>query len=214
MKLKDLEQHMQDADVNPFYIGLSDLMILLCVFFAMIISVSRIDKGSYEKIRSGVTGTTENTMVALEHRLKTIVEVDPGIPGVTVKLEKEGLRLDLDTVALFDTGSAAPIPGALDPFEPLFTDLLATEYRIDVEGHTDDVPLHRQHGDEIETNWSLSGRRAASVVHHLLEFGFSPTRVRIVGYADTKPKVDVSSKVDAELEMARSENRRVSLLIQ
>jgi chemotaxis protein MotB len=89
---------------------------------------------------------------------------------------------------------------------------------LDVEGHTDDVPLFkREKGrdpEEVETNWTLSGRRASSVVNWLIEFGFSESRLRIVGYASTRPKVDVSQLEGERLERARSENRRVSILIR
>ncbi len=214
MKLNELEEAVNGEEVNPFYISLSDLMILLCVFFAMIVSISNIDKGSFERIRSGVTGSTEDTLVELNQTLQYVAKTPPGVPGVEVGLAADGVRLDLDTAALFDTGSAVLKPQALEMLAPLLRLLLDTEYQIDVEGHTDDVPLHRKRGREIETNWSLSGRRASAVLHHLITYGFSPERVRIVGYADTKPKVDVFDKFGDELERARAENRRVSLLVK
>ena len=39
---------------------------------------------------------------------------------------------------------------------------------------------------ELETNWSLSGRRASSVIHHLLTLGIVKKRVRVIGYADNR----------------------------
>ena len=215
MKLSELAKAHEEGDSNPFYISLSDLMTLLCVFFIMLISISKIDIGSFEQVRTGFTGSNKGTLVELAANLKTIVEKDPGIPGVKVRLAKDGVRLDLDTAALFDTGSAALKNNALAPLAPILKVLQKTKYSIDVEGHTDDVPLYHKdkQKEEIETNWSLSGRRASSVVHHLLAFGFHEKMVRIVGYADTMPIADPTKKQGKDLEMARSENRRVSLLI-
>ena len=213
MRLADLEE-TEDAEQNPFYISLSDLMVLLCVFLSMLVSMSKIERGSFETIRSGIRGDTRGTLVELEAKLRTIAGGDQGSALVQVRLAPDGVRLDLNTAALFDTSSAVLWPGSLDPLVPLFTQVLETEYQIDVEGHTDDRPYYRRKGAEIETNWSLSGRRASSVLHYLLDLGFAPTRLRIVGYASTKPKVPVEDIEEAALEQARSENRRVSILVR
>lgn len=204
-------KHTEEA--NAFFISLSDVMILLCVFFIMLVSVSEVDIGSFEKVRSAFRGNTKDTLVELSTRLETIATTDPGIPGVKVGLAADGVRIDLDTAALFDSASAVPKEGVLEPLEPLLSLVLQTPYRIDVEGHSDDVAFYRRTGDELETNWSLSGRRASSVLHHLLEQSFSPDRVRIVGYADTRPKRSIEHLSQEEREEARAENRRVSLLI-
>lgn len=214
MKLAELELRTEEEPYNPFYISFSDLMVLLCAFFIMLLAMSKIDIGSFEKVRSGFTGSTENTLVELTETLGRIVEGDPGVPGVKVRLAADGVRLDLDTAALFESGQAVLKPYSLDPLTPLLAEIVQTPYGIDVEGHTDDRPLYRRHGDEIETNWSLSGRRASSVVHYLLNFGIPQQRMRIVGYASTQPKAAISGKSDDALERARSENRRVSLLIR
>ena len=215
MNLRHLSSSPDDAEeTNAFFISLSDVMILLCVFFIMLVSVSKVDIGSFEKVRSAFRGTTEDTLVELSQRLKTIATTDPGIPGVQVGLAADGVRIDLDTAALFDSASAVPKPGVLEPLEPLLSLVLFTGYRVDVEGHSDDVAFYRRQGEELETNWSLSGRRASSVLHHLLDMGFEPERLRIVGYADTRPKAPIAGLQGEERERARAENRRVSILIR
>ena len=214
MKLNDLQTSAAAEETNAFFISLSDVMILLCVFFVMLVSVSEVDTGSFEKVKSAFRGNTENTLVELAEKLETIVTRDPGIPGVSVGLADDGVRIDLDTAALFDVGRAVLKPGALDSLQPLLVLILDTPYKLDVEGHSDDQPLYRRRGDEIDTNWSLSGRRASSVVHRLLEVGFQPERLRIVGYAETRPKVPVAGLTEDALARARAENRRVSILIR
>ncbi|MBX2813104.1 MAG: OmpA family protein [Myxococcales bacterium] len=189
-------------------------MILLCVFFIMMVSVSKIDMGSFERVRSALQGHTQNTLVELSDRLEEMVTEEAGISGVEVGIGREGVRLDFEAAALFDSGSAVLKTGALDGMLPIFEIISTTRYRIDVEGHSDDVPLHRKSGDELETNWSLSGRRASSVVHRLQELGFPPSRLRIVGYAATRPKVPIDGLSEEALDRARAENRRVSILIR
>ena len=96
MKLAQLEVDHDDKGLDSFYISFGDLMVILCVFFVMLLSMSKIDVGSFEKIRSVMTGRTENTLVELADSLKKIIETAPGIPGASVELAKDGVRLNLD----------------------------------------------------------------------------------------------------------------------
>ncbi len=189
-------------------------MVILCVFLVMLLAMSKIDVGSFEKIRSVMTGTTDNTLVELSNSLEKIVEEAPGIPGASVHLAKDGVRVDLDTGVLFSPGSAVIKGEALEPLAPLLNEILRTDYRVDVEGHTDDVPYYRVVEGETETNWSLSGKRASSVILHLRGLGFAPKRLRAVGYAHTRPVVEISGTTGPARESARARNRRVSLLVR
>ncbi len=218
MKLSDLDggrpAGVAGNETNAFFISLSDVMILLCVFFIMLVSVSKVDTVDFERVRSAMSGTTENTLQELSVKLDTIVTEEPGIPGVSVHMTDEGVRVDLDTAALFDSGSAVLKEGSLDSLQPVLDLVLRTKYKLDIEGHTDDVPLFRRKGEEVDTNWSLSGRRASSVLQRLLDAEFTPDRLRIVGYADTKPKMPIDGLEGEALDHARAENRRVSIMIR
>lgn len=214
MKLDELTIDSNDEGLDVFYISFGDLMVILSVFFVMLLAISKVDIGSFERVKSAMTGSTENTLVELAGSLKDIIEGTPGIPGATVRLAKDGVRVDLDTGVLFATGSAVIKNQALTLFEPLFEEIKATDYLIDVEGHTDSVSFYRYDEGEIETNWSLSGKRASSVILHLRSLHFSSSRLRAVGYAHTRPIVEVKGLKGIELEDARARNRRVSLLIR
>ncbi len=214
MKLDALQLENDEKGLDSFYVSFGDLMVILCVFFVMLLSMSRVDVGSFEQIKSVMTGNTEDTLVELAEVLQAKIEEAPGIPGASVELTKDGVRLDLDTGVLFESGSAVIRGEALDSIAPLLDEIHQTEYFIDVEGHSDDVPLYRIEDGEIETNWSLSGKRASSVILHLRDFGFDALRLRAVGYADTRAIVDITGKSGDELEQARARNRRVSLLIR
>lgn len=214
MKLNQLSAKIDEEGLDAFYISFGDLMVILCVFFVMLLTMSKIDVGSFEKIKSVMTGNTENTLVELSSSLKDIIEGTPGIPGASVELAKDGVRVDLDTGVLFATASAVIKSEALESIGPLFTKIKNTDYHIDIEGHTDDVPLYRFTEGEVESNWSLSGKRASSVILYLRELGFSASRLRAVGYAHTRPVVGTRGLSGHQLDDARAKNRRVSLLIK
>jgi chemotaxis protein MotB len=214
MNLDALAAEDDEGGIDAFYISFGDLMVILCVFLVMLLTMSKIDIGSFEKVKSVMTGRTDNTLVELTGSLKEIIEGTPGIPGATVHLARDGVRVDLETAMLFPPGSAVIKDRTLASLEPLMRVILATDYAVDIEGHTDDVPYYRIEDGEVDTNWSLSGKRASSVILYLRSLGFSPRRLRAVGYAHTMPVVDTRGKSGDELEDARARNRRVSLLIR
>ena len=52
MKLAQLEVEHDEKGLDSFYVSFGDLMVILCVFFVMLLSMSKIDVGSFEKIKS------------------------------------------------------------------------------------------------------------------------------------------------------------------
>ena len=213
MNLDALDAQEDEGGIDAFYISFGDLMVILCVFLVMLLTMSKIDIGSFEKVRSVMTGRTDNTLTEPSATLEEIIEGTPGVPGATVHLAEDGVRVDLDTAMLFPQGSAVIEDETLEALEPLMRVILATDYQVDIEGHTDDVPYYRIEDGEVDTNWSLSGKRAGSVILYLRALGFAPRRLRAVGYAHTVPVIDPRGKSGDALEQARARNRRVSLLI-
>ena len=211
MKLSDLQNLGKENQGNSFYLSFSDLMVLLCVFFIMLISISKIDTFPFEQIKTTLTGSSKDTLVALANKLQTLAKGK----SVTINLDKDGIRLNLEVAALFETASAKLKPNALKRFHTLLHEINRTKYSIDVEGHTDDRNFYFVNADgNVETNWSLSGRRASTVVRYLMRLGFKKERLRVVGYASNKPISSIANKTGKQLAQARAQNRRVSLLVR
>lgn len=210
MKLSDLQKTATDTQSNSFYLSFSDLMVLLCVFFIMLISISEVETFSFEKIKTSFTGSTDGTLAELGEKLKTLSINN----NVRIELDKDGLRMNLEVANLFESASAKLKDDALKKIHPLLEEIKNTGYKIDVEGHTDDRRLFYISGGSVETNWSLSGRRASTVVLYLLQMGFNKKRLRVVGYASNKPISNIENKSGHELAEARAQNRRVSLLVR
>jgi chemotaxis protein MotB len=78
------------------------------------------------------------------------------------------------------------------------------EAPLSVEGHTDNVPIHNP---RFPSNWELSTARATAVTRALMTQGIAATRLRAIGYADTRPRDDNDTGV------GRDRNRRVSLVL-
>jgi len=95
-----------------------------------------------------------------------------------------------------------------------YLDLLATalglhpEYRVLVEGHTDDTPITGRLAKSYPTNWELSTARAAAVAVHLAqEYGLSASRFTVAGRAHYAPLADNSTTE------GRAMNRRLVFTI-
>jgi chemotaxis protein MotB len=83
-------------------------------------------------------------------------------------------------------------------------------YRIIVEGHTDQRPIL---SGPFPSNWELSGARAARVVRMFLDQGFSPNHLLAIGYADTQPEKPARTPAGDWDEEALNKNRRVVVRI-
>jgi chemotaxis protein MotB len=82
---------------------------------------------------------------------------------------------------------------------------LAAEHPVDVEGNTDDVPIH---SSLYPSNWELSTARASTVVRFLATHGVDASRLSATGYADENP---VASDATAA---GRAANRRVEIVLR
>lgn len=106
----------------------------------------------------------------------------------------------------FVSGSATMAPNYIDVMEEIRTVLAQKPGRIQVQGHTDNVPISTE---RFRSNWELSSARAVSVAHELMKGGqIKPRRFEVTGFADTRPLVDNASTEN------RARNRRVEIVIQ
>lgn len=82
------------------------------------------------------------------------------------------------------------------------------DYRIRVEGHTDDRPIGPRLKDKFASNWELSVARAAAVVRYMADnLHIEPTRIEAVGHGKHRPLADNTSKE------GRAKNRRVEIAV-
>ena len=116
----------------------------------------------------------------------------------------EGVHLEVSDKILFAEGSVQLKREGQSLLSELAQVLLQHRGVISVEGHTDNRPIS---SIQFPSNWELSSSRATTVTRHLINRGLDPTRLRAVGYADTRP-LDTNSTSEG-----RTRNRRVSLIL-
>jgi chemotaxis protein MotB len=124
---------------------------------------------------------------------------------VRVTQTGRGVTVDINASVLFGSGDADLTPDARETLGAVAGLLKNDTHAIQVEGHTDDVPISNA---QFASNWELSAVRATSVVRLFVASGVAADRLTAVGKAANVP---VASNDD---EAGRARNRRVALQIQ
>jgi len=106
---------------------------------------------------------------------------------IQIEQLRDGLNVKLAQGVLFPSGSAQVGPEGAEVLGKVAKRLLELPHRVQVQGHTDDVPISGRLAERYPTNWELAGARAASVVRILADRGVPPERLTAVSFADTQP---------------------------
>jgi len=130
-----------------------------------------------------------------------------GLKGrLSVRLEARGLVVSLAEAGFFQSGSGELRAGALTTLDAIARELSRNPVDLLVEGHTDNVPVHR---GRYGSNWELSTARATFVVAYFLgHHGFAPGRLSAVGHGEFKP-IAANNTPDG-----RAKNRRVDIVVR
>lgn len=123
---------------------------------------------------------------------------------VSVSQTRRGVEIDISASTLFGTGEATLQPAALAVLRQVAGVLVREEFSIEVEGHTDDIPIATA---QFPSNWELSSARASSVARLLGDGGVPARRLAVVGRASNQP---MASNGTAE---GRAKNRRVTIIV-
>jgi chemotaxis protein MotB len=127
------------------------------------------------------------------------------------KTTDRGISFDFKSAKMFAPGSAHILEtgvALLDRVAQMVTFMGYDDYRIEVQGHTDDIPINTA---QFPSNWELSAARAAAVVRFLVSRGVDPVRLVAVGYGDTRPKAPNRDGTSQPIPESQSENRRVEI---
>mgnify|MGYP001160643937 FL=1 len=123
---------------------------------------------------------------------------------VRVLETSRGVTIEINDSILFSPGQAVLQPQLIKAMQSVAEVLVAADFPITIEGHTDNVPIKNT---QFPSNWELSAVRATTVLRLFADALIAAVRLTAVGYADTRP-VEPNLLADG-----RARNRRVSILI-
>ncbi len=119
------------------------------------------------------------------------------------------LTVNIVDQVLFESGEARVKRNGRQVLENLANVLRTISGRqIQIEGHTDNVPISRRLQSLYPSNWELSSARATHVARLLIEeLGIDPRRVSVVGFGEFRPVATNTS------EEGRRRNRRIEVVL-
>ncbi len=207
-------------DESNWLISYADMMTLLCAFFIMLFSLSKLDEPKYEKVKQEVAKTFKGEYhppaKELEQEITQVIQEAGVQRETTLKSDAYGVSLSFQSTLFFDTLSAEINDPGKTVLAKVIQGVLARQqkdlkkYKIVVEGHTDSRPIL---SGGFATNWELSGARASRVVRLFIDKGFSAQHLTAIGYADTQPEVVDRNPAGVLDDSALAKNRRVVIRI-
>lgn len=152
-----------------------------------------------EEIDETMAGIRELTEL-IGKELESLVAADE----VRLRSSNFWLEIEINSAVLFPTASADLTETAKPIVERLGQILAPTSSRIQVEGHTDNVPIVTP---EFPSNWELSAGRAATVVRLFAAAGVDPRRMAALGFGEYQPATG------NDTPEGRAANRRVVVVV-
>ena len=192
-------------DGNEYYMSFTDVAMLLLVFFIYLYSISTINMAEIEQASNMVKeslGFQDNIKSTIEEVDSSTVYTD-NMPKQT-ELDNE-MMISLNQDVLFLPGSATIKPTGEVYLQKLAGILKSRNMMIIIEGHTDSDPINTT---RFPSNWHLSAVRASAVCKIFEESGIPGSRLKSVGYGQSRPLV---KNVDIE---SKRTNRRVEIFLK
>jgi chemotaxis protein MotB len=204
------------------------MITLLLAFFIILYASSQVDAKKYSDMVSSVRtafGTplpprpiaqtggggekllpVPDTVGVLVQELTGRLEKEIKEGAVEIQKTEKGIVLRFREAVFFGLGRATLSGEAKDILDKMTPPLLDVPNAIEVEGHTDNLPIR---SPIFPSNWELSVGRATAVVRYLVEVHrFPPGRLAARGMADNRPLVPNDGT------RGNPRNRRVELHIK
>jgi flagellar motor protein MotB len=176
--------------------------------FVLMLAMSQVNIQKFDAVSQVVTRQRTDSLEELKKQIDARISAQGLSGAVSTELGMSGLMVEFVGGVLFEQGSDKLSPFAANEAAPILQILKNTDskYLLSFEGHTDDV-------GEDDLNWALSSSRGVSLLNKMRELNLSQERMSVAGFGSTRPKVSTQGKTGAELEKARSLNRRVVIRV-
>ncbi|WP_027183612.1 OmpA/MotB family protein [Desulfovibrio inopinatus] len=194
----------------------ADMVTLLLTFFVLLLSFANQDIVMFKDIMGSIQNALgvrverqqaeyllESPSYTPQEGKKTIVQEQRMLKAMAVRIkdslqedsklrrstgvvaDRNGVLVQIDSNAVFDPNSTELTSTGKVFLDKMYAVFREYNYNLVVRGHTDNS---QSKSSVYPSNWELSAARASAAVRFLLDKGgISPSRVKAVGYADTRP---------------------------
>lgn len=209
----------KEEDLEAWLMTYADMITLLLCFFAILLSVMEPKKEKLDQLKEGIMSKfqmvqTASPFTAILESLQSIIEDQHLERDISVEQTDRGLILELSTSSFYQSGSAQLKPEAIPTLDKILQSIQAAgldKYTVEVEGHTDDVPIKTA---AYPSNWELSTNRATGIVRFFIERGVPADHLKAAGYAEVKPKVPNLDQNGNPIPANREINRRIVIKLE
>jgi chemotaxis protein MotB len=227
------KEQEKEPNAERWLLSYADFITLLTVFFIIMYSMSKVNVqkfnqmvtvmeksfgGQHSVIKMANSGLLPQITRSAEMRrkekqlyVKTAAQLQKEISSKAVRVtqEERGIVVSLASDFYFGSGKADFGDSAEAVLRKLTGILNTTEGNIQIEGHTDDIPIVQGSSlaQRLPTNWELSSQRAVNVLKLLEKLGVPRKRLSAAAFSDTRPL-----KPNDTFE-GRAYNRRVEIVI-
>lgn len=173
---------------ESWLLSYADLITNLLLFFVLLLSAANLSKTKMQQITQSMSGAESPASLAkIQREIEAEISERKLQSLVRTNLSDAGLEVSINSGLVFDSGKALIRPDAEETLGAMLQVLspYSDKYNFAVEGHTDSLPL--VNGGIFPSNWELSSARAIVVRQRLEAAGIDRSRIRVEGYAETKP---------------------------
>ncbi|GAB5408488.1 MAG: hypothetical protein BalsKO_08530 [Balneolaceae bacterium] len=206
----------EDLDDESWQVSYLDIITIILGFLIILLSVSQIAKPEFTSL-STVFGETSDKTEFITTPVEEIMEelerlLQPQIEQGRLIIYKDlnDIRVRFKGDDFYTSGSATLQGEGLDLLNHVIRAFQQTSYsdfNIEVEGHTDNVPISTA---DYDSNWELSTARASNVVKYFDRMGLEENRLKASGFADSRPLVQMDS-FGNPFAASKEQNRRIVL---
>ncbi len=206
-----------------------DMMSLLLTFFVLIVSFSSMQEAKFNEAAAslrqafGVLSAPSTVVefnepmvppsrsdvdaeVAFEvQELERSLLAEDMANAVEIEMNENGVEFRISAPFLFPSGGADLQMDRTGVLAKLATLFRKFPYEIEVEGHTDSIPISTS---RYPSNWDLSAGRAVAVARYFQGLEVPPDRISATGFGEFRP---IADNATAE---GRSRNRRVEIFLK
>ena len=209
----------ESREEDNWLLTYSDMITLLLAFFVVLIAVSYVDITLWEQMKQGLRSeimqdqTVRTPLAEIKADLDEMLAEEKEEGVVSIDLERDGIIMAFSSASFYDSGSADLMPRGQELVDKVVSALTALEFyrfNVDVEGHTDNVPITTP---QFPSNWELSVARASNVIRYMIDEGIDPTLLKASGFAETQPVVPHTDEFGNDIIENRAINRRVVIRI-
>lgn len=215
---KHSQEHDEHVEEGPWIVSYADMMTLLFCFFVILTSFANFDPVTFEKKSEEVSKHFVPSKIEGEKRgietLGTDIGGHPNLKNeVSTKIKDGALEIVFSSSVMFDPGSTTLKKDFIKNIDAMISLIKSKNpnYRIIVEGHTDNSPVSPN--GVYRSNWEISSARSASVVERFQFYGFQGKQLISVGFGDTRPIAPNKDKDGNPIPDNQSLNRRVVIKV-